>query len=173
MSGSRWRRRRAPCLIAVSDDATKRVLHAALYPSESHAGGDDESRGRPPHARACRWRCTPTARTGRFTRPKAKGPVDKTRLTQVGRALARLGIEHIPSYSPQARGRSERLNRTFQDRLVNELRVAGITTLTAANRVSRRSLRPAAQRDVRARAARSGECVRAARRRRSRRHSVP
>jgi len=69
-----------------------------------------------------------------FHTPKAKGPVDKTRLTQVGRALARLGIEHIPSYSPQARGRSERLNRTFQDRLVNELRVAGITTLPAANR---------------------------------------
>jgi hypothetical protein len=51
----------------------------------------------------------------------------------VGRALDRLGIEHIAAYSPQARGRSERLNRTFQDRLVNELRVAQITTLTAAN----------------------------------------
>jgi len=47
--------------------------------------------------------------------------------------LARLGIEHIPAYSPQARGRSERLNRTFQDRLVNELRVAKVTTVTAAN----------------------------------------
>ena len=69
-----------------------------------------------------------------FHTPKAKGPVDKTRLTQVGRALARLGIEHIPSYSPQARGRSERLNRTFQDRLVNELRVAGSPRSTAANR---------------------------------------
>jgi hypothetical protein len=44
-----------------------------------------------------------------------------------------LGIEHIPSYSPQARGRVERLNRTLQGRLVNELRVAGITTLEAAN----------------------------------------
>ncbi len=68
-----------------------------------------------------------------FHTPKAKGPVDKTRVTQVGRALARLGIEHIPAYSPQARGRSERLNRTFQDRLVNELRVAGIATLETAN----------------------------------------
>ncbi|MCZ6546167.1 MAG: hypothetical protein O6913_10775, partial [Chloroflexi bacterium] len=68
-----------------------------------------------------------------FYTPKAKGPVDKTRLTQVGRALARLGIEHIPSYSPQARGRSERLNRTVQNRLVNELRVAGVTTCAAAN----------------------------------------
>ena len=71
--------------------------------------------------------------TGLLAAPAAKGPVDKTRLTQVGRALARLGVEHIPSYSPQARGRSERLNRTFQDRLVNELRVAGITTREAAN----------------------------------------
>ena len=51
----------------------------------------------------------------------------------MGRALAHLGVEHIPAYSPQARGRSERLNRTVQDRLVNELRVAGITTLPPAN----------------------------------------
>jgi hypothetical protein len=68
-----------------------------------------------------------------FYTPWAKGPIDPTRLTQVGRALQRLGIEHIPAYSPQARGRSERLNRTFQDRLVNELRVAGIRSLEAAN----------------------------------------
>jgi len=68
-----------------------------------------------------------------FHTPTAKGPIDKTRLTQVGRALHRLGIEHIPAYSPQARGRSERLNRTFQDRLVNELRLAGIDSLEAAN----------------------------------------
>ena len=52
----------------------------------------------------------------------------------MGRALARLGIEHILGSSPQARGRSERANRTLQDRLVNELRVAGITTVAAANR---------------------------------------
>jgi hypothetical protein len=51
----------------------------------------------------------------------------------VGRALAHLGIEHIGAYSPQARGRGERLNRTLQDRLVNELRLAGIVTLEGAN----------------------------------------
>lgn len=62
-----------------------------------------------------------------------EGPIDKTHLTQVCRALARLGIEHIPAYSPQAHGRSERIHRTFQDWLVNELRAAGITTLDAAN----------------------------------------
>jgi len=121
-----------PCLIAVSDDATKRVLHAALYPSESTWAVMTSL------AAVLRTDGLPMALyTDRahwaFHTPKAKGPVDKTRLTQVGRALARLGIEHIPSYSPQARGRSERLNRTFQDRLVNELRVAGITTLAAAN----------------------------------------
>jgi len=61
-------------------------------------------------------------------------PVDKTRPTQVGRALKRLGVEHILAYSPQARGCSERVNRTFQGRLVNELRVEGVRSIDAANR---------------------------------------
>jgi hypothetical protein len=61
----------------------------------------------------------------------------------VGRVLARLGIEHILGYSPAARGRSERVNRTLQDRLVNELRVAGITTVSAANRYLRERFIPA------------------------------
>ena len=121
-----------PCLIAVSDDATKRVLHAAFYPSESRQAVMTSL------AVVLRTEGIPMALyTDRahwaFHTPSAKGPVDKTQRTQVGRALARLGIEHIPSYSPQARGRSERLNRTFQDRLVNELRVAGISTIEAAN----------------------------------------
>src|SRR5437588_10879646 len=68
---------------------------------------------------------------------------DRTKLTQVGRALKRLGIEHILGYSPQARGRSERVNRTLQDRLVNELRVAGIRTVPAANRYVRDRFLPA------------------------------
>ncbi|CAN5554877.1 hypothetical protein BH23BAC4_BH23BAC4_02020 [soil metagenome] len=58
----------------------------------------------------------------------------KDTLTQVGRALAQLGIEHIAAYSPQARGRSERVFRTLQDRLPKELKLAGITTVEAANR---------------------------------------
>ena len=53
--------------------------------------------------------------------------------TQVGRALAALGIEAIFALSPQAKGRIERLWGTLQDRLVAELRLAGITTLAAAN----------------------------------------
>lgn len=59
--------------------------------------------------------------------------MDKGRLTQVGRALAQLGIEHIPAYSPEARGRCERAFRTLQDRLPKELALAGITTIEAAN----------------------------------------
>ena len=69
-----------------------------------------------------------------FHTPKAGEPVSKTVRTQVGRALAQLGIRHIAAYSPEARGRSERAFRTLQDRLPKELTLAGITTIEAANR---------------------------------------
>ena len=119
-------------LIAVLDDATKRVLYAQLWAGETTVAIMTAVRdvittqGLPMavYTDRAHWA---------FHTPQANGPVNRRQLTQVGRALERLGIEHIPAYSPQARGRSERLNRTFQDRLVNELRVAKITTLTAAN----------------------------------------
>ena len=57
--------------------------------------------------------------------PKADGKVDKANPTPFGRAMAQLGIEMIPAYSPEARGRSERAFRTHQDRLVRELEVTG------------------------------------------------
>lgn len=69
-----------------------------------------------------------------FHTPKAGGKADKKHLTQVGRALAQLGISHIPSYSPEARGRIERAFGTLQSRLPPELRLAGITTVASANR---------------------------------------
>src|SRR5947207_2659567 len=69
-----------------------------------------------------------------FHTPKAGEPVSKSVQTQVGRALAQLGIRHIAAYSPEARGRSERAFRTLQDRLPKELALAGITTIAAANR---------------------------------------
>ncbi len=72
-----------------------------------------------------------------FWTPKAGGEVDKDRLTQVGRALDRLGIEHIPAYSPEARGRSERMFGTLQDRLPKELKLAGVRGIDAANRFIR------------------------------------
>jgi transposase len=69
-----------------------------------------------------------------FFTPEAGGPVSRTVQTQFGRALKQLGIEHIAAYSPQARGRSERVFSTLQDRLPKELKLAGIDTIEAANR---------------------------------------
>jgi len=72
-----------------------------------------------------------------FVTPRAGEDVDKQRLTQVGRALRELGVQMIPAYSPQARGRSERNFGTWQGRLPQELRLAGIQTLEEANRFLR------------------------------------
>ena len=68
-----------------------------------------------------------------FYTPEAGGKVDKVHVTQVGRALSRLGVEHIPAYSPEARGRSERMFGTLQDRMVKELALTGIGDVEAAN----------------------------------------
>lgn len=65
--------------------------------------------------------------------PKAGGKVDKENPTQFGRAMKQLGIEMIPSYSPEARGRSERMFGTHQDRLIKELALYEITDMAAAN----------------------------------------
>jgi len=72
-----------------------------------------------------------------FSTHKAGEPVDKNRPTQFGRALKELGIQMIPAYSPQARGRSERSFGTWQGRLPQELRLASITTLEQANQFLR------------------------------------
>ena len=68
-----------------------------------------------------------------FSTPKAGEKVSKLQQTQVGRALSHLGIEHIAAYSPEARGRSERMFGTLQGRLPKEFRLAGIATVEAAN----------------------------------------
>ena len=68
-----------------------------------------------------------------FHTPEAGGKVDRKHLTQVGRALEHLGVEHIAAYSPQARGRSERVFHTLQDRLTKELALAGIDAIEAAD----------------------------------------
>lgn len=69
-----------------------------------------------------------------WTTPEAGGKVDRERPTQFGRALKQLGIEMIPAYSPEARGRSERAFATHQDRLPKELAAAGVTDMESANR---------------------------------------
>jgi len=68
-----------------------------------------------------------------WTTPKAGGKIDKNHLTQFGRAMQQLGIEMIPAYSPEARGRSERMFGTLQGRLPKELALAGIMEKDEAN----------------------------------------
>jgi transposase len=74
--------------------------------------------------------------------PVAGGKVDKVNLTQFGRALKQLGITMIPAYSPEARGRSERMFETHQGRLPNELALMEITTMEEANRYLREHYLP-------------------------------
>jgi transposase len=123
-----------PTLLAVVDDATKQLLYAQLV-----EGGESTVA----IMTALRHVCTTYGLPGALYTDRARWAVytptsgsapDRTKPTQVGRALARLGIEHILGHSPQARGRSERANGTLQGRLVNELRVAGIATVAGANR---------------------------------------
>jgi hypothetical protein len=119
-------------LIQVIDDATNRLLYTQLSDGETVQAVLSALRdvfgtyGIP--------QSLYTDRAGwAFETLKAGEKVSQTHLTQVGQALDRLGVRHIPSYSPQARGRSERMNRTLQDRLVNELRVARVRTIEQAN----------------------------------------
>jgi transposase len=120
-------------MIAVVDDATSQMLYGQLFEEESTESIMTALRfifekfGLPLmlYSDRASWA---------FHTPVVGGKVDKLNLTQVGRALDRLGVDHQPAYSPQARGRSERLNRTLQDRLINELRLAGIKDVMAANR---------------------------------------
>jgi transposase len=123
-------------LIVVMDDATSEVYYAQLVKEESTrtvmAALREviEERG---------VFCALYSDRARhfFVTPKAGEPVDRGRLTQVGRAMKERGIEMIPAYSPQARGRSERGFQTWQGRLPQELRVAGARTLEEANRFLR------------------------------------
>ncbi len=120
-------------LIVTMDDATSTIYSAFLVEEEGTASTFRAllevftARGLPSSLYTDRG-------SHYFVTPIADGPVDKGHLTQVGRALAHLGIEHIPAYSPEARGRSERMFGTLQDRLIKELALAGITDMAAANR---------------------------------------
>ena len=123
-------------LIEVLDDATSETYYAQLVEEESTrtvmAALKEviEHRGR-----FCALYSDRASHF--FETPQAGGPVDRQRLTQVGRALKELDIEMIPAYSPQARGRSERRFGTWQGRLPQELRLAGISGVEAANRFLR------------------------------------
>jgi transposase len=129
-------------LIATMDDATSTIYSAFLVEEEGTASTFQgllevfTTHGLPSSLYTDRG-------SHYFHTPIADGPVDKERLTQVGRALKQLGIEHLPAYSPEARGRSERMFGTLQDRLIKELVKAGITEITAANRWIREVYLPA------------------------------
>lgn len=129
-------------LVATMDDATSEVYSAFLVEEEGTASTLRallevfSAHGLPASLYTDRG-------SHYFLTPQAGAAVDKQRLTQVGRALARLGVEHIPAYSPQARGRSERLFATLQDRLPKELVLAGIGDVEAANRFLREVYLPA------------------------------
>jgi len=129
-------------LLAVVDDATPQVLYAQL----SARGESTVTVMTALRTVLTTWGLPGALYTDRAHwaahTPVAGGAVDRTKLSQVGRALAQLGIEHILGYSPQARGRSERMNGTLPGRLVNELRVARITTVAAANRYLRERFLP-------------------------------
>ena len=91
--------------------------------------------------------------------PKVGGRVDPHRLTQVGRALRELGVQMIPAYSPQARGRSERNFGTWQGRLPQELRLHGVSTLEGANGFLREHSMAEFNRRFQVRAAQSGSAL--------------
>ncbi|WP_292331843.1 hypothetical protein [Mesorhizobium sp.] len=119
-------------LIVTMDDATSTLYSAFLTAEEGTASSfqgllETFAKGLPSSLYTDRG-------SHYFVTLKAGEAVDKSRLTQVGRALKRLGIEHIPAYSPEARGRSERMFSTLQDRLPKELTLAGIADIEAANR---------------------------------------
>ena len=130
-----------PDLMAFIDDATSEVYDAFLCEEE---GTMPVLSGLATLIHAEGLFCSLYSDRGShfFHTEHANGPVDRARLTQVGRALAQLGIEHIPSYSPEARGRMERFFGTWQGRLPQELARAGIKTLEEANQYIRQKFMP-------------------------------
>jgi transposase len=119
-------------LIVILDDATSKIYYAQLVEEESTrtvmVGLREviETEG---------LFCALYSDRGShfFVTVKEGEKVDKNRLTQVGRAMKELGVQMIAAYSPQARGRSERSFGTWQGRLPQELRLAGIQTVEGAN----------------------------------------
>jgi transposase len=129
-------------LIVTMDDATSAILSAFLVEEEGTASTFRalrevfERHGLPLSLYTDRG-------SHYFHTMEAGEKAGRAGLTQVGRALEHLGVEHIAAYSPQARGRSERAFRTLQDRLTKELALAGIGTIAAADVFLRDSYVPA------------------------------
>lgn len=119
-------------LIVILDDATSQIYYAQLVEAESSRSVMQGIREViETHGIFCALYSDRASHF--FLTPKAGEPVDRQALTQVGRALRELGIQLIPAYSPQARGRSERSFATWQGRLPQELRIRQIKTMEQAN----------------------------------------
>jgi transposase len=136
IDGSKHRWLNDDDLIVILDDATSKIYYAQLVEEESTRT-----------VMAGLWEvieieglfCALYSDRGShfFVTVKEGEKVDKHRLTQVGRAMKELGVQMIAAYSPQARGRSERSFGTWQGRLPQELRLAGIDTVEGANKFLR------------------------------------
>src|SRR4029453_10521912 len=119
-------------LVVTLDDATSAILAAFLVEEEGTASSFVGLKG--VIAAHGLFSALYTDRGSHyFHTPTAGGPVEQTRLTQGGRALKQLGIEHIPSYCPEGRGRMERLFGTLQSRLPPLMRQEGLASIAAAN----------------------------------------
>ena len=142
-------------LIVILDDATSEIYYAQLVEEESTVTVMAALRA--VIERKGLFCALYSDRGSHFwLTPKGGGKVDPHRLTQVGRALAELGIQMIPAYSPQARGRSERNFGTWQGRLPQELRLHGINSVEEANRFLREHYIAAFNRSFQVRAAERG-----------------
>jgi len=119
-------------LVVILDDATSEIYYAQLVEEESTRTVMSALRDVIEHQGLF---CALYSDRGShfFVTRKAGEKVDPHRLTQVGRAMKELGVQMIPAYSPQARGRCERSFGTWQNRLPQELRLAGISTIEQAN----------------------------------------
>lgn len=119
-------------LIVTMDDASSRITSAFFVLQE---GTESTFRGLKETIEKYGLFCSLYTDRGShyWNTPEVGGKVDRSNLTQVGRALKQLGIQHIASYCPQGRGRSERMFGTLQGRLPQELALQGITSIEAAN----------------------------------------
>ena len=120
-------------LIVTMDDATSEI-YSAFFVEEEGTMSSFRALGEVIRGRGLFCSLYADRASHYWHTPNAGGKVDKDNPTQVGRALHQLGIELIPAYSPEARGRSERMFATLQKRLPQELRLASITGIDRANR---------------------------------------
>ena len=117
-------------LLVFIDDATSAIMHMYFCESESTLSYMTATRQYiDKHGKPVAFY---TDKHGVFRVNHASNE-DKNKLTQYGRALKELNIELICANTPQAKGRVERANKTLQDRLTKEMRLAGITGIDEAN----------------------------------------